>query len=224
MGDTRGLVRPGFAVLAFDKRGAGASSGVYVRGGGGEAEPLLRRLAADAAAVFDELAADPEVDTTKVGFFGASQAGWIIPLAAERTRVRPRFHVLLSEPAVSTGVEQYYSDLSGDGRRAPRVGDRAELERLVLGFDGLPGFDPAPALQPTRVPTLWLLGDRDESVPTFATVRVLDSLRASGNDRHSVIRYATANHALRDVATGKPAPVWDDIRTWLGELDIVARR
>jgi hypothetical protein len=71
---------------------------------------------------------------------------------------------------------------------------------------------------------LWLLGDRDESVPTFATVRVLDSLRASGNDRHSVIRYATANHALRDVATGKPAPVWDDIRTWLGELDIVARR
>ena len=83
-------------------------------------------------AAFDEFAADPEVDATRIGFFGASQAGWIIPLAAELTRTRPRFHVILSGNAVSTGVEQYYSDLTGDGTRAPQLADRAEIERLVV--------------------------------------------------------------------------------------------
>jgi pimeloyl-ACP methyl ester carboxylesterase len=182
----------------------------------------LRRLAADAAAMFDEFAADSGVDTTRVGFFGASQAGWIIPLAAELTRTRPRFHVILSGPAVSTGVEQYYSDLTGDGTREPQVADRAEIERLVLAFNGSPGFDPAPVLSASRTPTLWLLGDHDESGPTFASVRVLDTIRATGNDGHTIIRYPNANHALRDVATGEPVSVWNDMMTWLGQMHILA--
>jgi dienelactone hydrolase len=222
IGDTRQLVRLGFAVLAYDKRGAGASSGVYMRSSETPPDVLLRRLAADAAAMFDEFAADSGVDTTRVGFFGASQAGWIIPLAAELTRTRPRFHVILSGPAVSTGVEQYYSDLTGDGTREPQVADRAEIERLVLAFNGSPGFDPAPVLSASRTPTLWLLGDHDESGPTFASVRVLDTIRATGNDGHTIIRYPNANHALRDVATGEPVSVWNDMMTWLGQMHILA--
>jgi dienelactone hydrolase len=222
IGDTRRLVRLGFAVLAYDKRGAGASSGVYLRSRDTPPDVLLCRLAADAASAFDALAADPDVDRTRLGFFGASQAGWIIPLAAERTRTRPRFHVILSGPAVSTGVEQYYSDLTGDGLRPPQVADRAEVERRVLGFGGQHGFDPAPILSASQVPTLWLLGDRDASVPTFATVRVLDSLRASGNRGHTIVRYPNADHALRDVSTGEPVPLWDDMMTWLDEMRILA--
>jgi len=217
-GDVRRLVRRGFAVLAYDKRGAGASSGMYLQSASTPPAVLLRRLAADAAAAFDQLAAEPEVDTTRLGFFGASQAGWIIPLAAELTHARARFHILLSGPAVSTAVEQYYSDLTGDGTPPARVTDRAEVERLTLAFRGDPGFDPAPVLQLSRVPTLWLLGDRDESVPTFASVRVLDSLRATGNNRHTVIRYAHADHHLRDVATGDAVPIWDDMMAWLEHL------
>ena len=161
VGDTRRLVRLGFAVLAYDKRGAGASSGVYLRSSEHPADVLLRRLAADAAAMFDPRAADPDVDTTGLGFFGASQAGWIIPLAAELTRARPRFHVILSGNA------------------------------------------------------------RDESGPTFASIRVLDAIRATGNDGHTVIRYPNANHALRDISTGEPVPLWDDMITWLGQVRIM---
>jgi uncharacterized protein len=222
VGDTRRLVRLGFAVLAYDKRGAGASSGLYLQSRDHPADVLLRRLAADAAAMFDEFAADPDVDTTRLGFFGASQAGWIIPLAAELTRTRLRYHVILSGNAVSTGVEQYYSDLTGDGTRPPQVADRAEIERLVLSFNGPPGFDPGPVLLASRTPTLWLLGDRDESGPTFASVRVLDTIRATGNDRYTVIRYPNANHALRDVATGEAVPIWDDMMTWLRQSQILA--
>ena len=162
------------------------------------------------------------VDTQRIGFFGASQAGWIIPLAAELTRARPRFKVILSGPAVSTGAEQYYSDLTGDGARAPRVGDRAEVERLTRSFSGRPGFDPLPVLGANRVPTLWLLGGRDLSVPTFASARVLDSIRASGNDSHTVIVYAGADHGLRDAETGRPVPLFDDVMRWLGERGVLA--
>jgi len=220
--DTRSLVRLGFAVLAYDKRGAGESSGEYLRSASTAPDVLLRRLAADAAAAFDTLAADPDVDTTTLGFFGASQAGWIIPLAAELTRTPPRFHVILSGNAVSTGVEQYYSDLTGDGTRAPQVTDRAEIERRVLRFDGRTGYDPAPVLGASRIPTLWRLGDLDASGPTFASVRVLDSLRAAGSDRHTVVRYPSANHALRNVATGKAVPLWNDMMAWLGENRLLA--
>jgi uncharacterized protein len=126
-GDTRALVQLGFAVLAYDKRGAGRSGGVYLRQWGDSAESVLTQLAADAAVVMDSLRGAEGVDTSRLGFFGASQAGWIIPLAAERTQHRPRFHVLLASPAVSTGLEQYYSDLSGDGSRPAQVADRREL-------------------------------------------------------------------------------------------------
>jgi dipeptidyl aminopeptidase/acylaminoacyl peptidase len=220
-GDTRRLVRLGFAVLAYDKRGAGASSGEYLQSARTPPGVLLRRLAADAAAAFDSLAADPEVDTTRIGFFGASQAGWIIPLAAELTRTPPRYHVILAGNAVSTGVEQYFSDLTGDGNRPPQITDRAEIERRVTAFQGPRGFDPAPVLFASRVPTLWLLGDRDESGPTFATVRVLDSLRAAGSERHTVIRYPNADHGLRDVTSGKSLPLWDDMMTWLRQVEII---
>ena len=93
---------------------------------------------------------------------------------------------------------------------------------MSLSFTGRPGFDPAPVLLASRTPTLWLLGDRDESGPTFASVRVLDTIRATGNDRHTVIRYPNANHALRDVATGDAVPMWDHMMTWLRQTHILA--
>lgn len=220
-GDVRRLVRRGFAVLAYDKRGVGASSGVYAQRGGDSAEVWLRRLAGDAARAFDALAVSAAVDTQRIGFFGASQAAWIIPVAAELTQRRPRFNVILSGPAVSTGVEQYFSDLTGDGSRAPRVTDPAEVERLTRKFSGPAGFDPVPVLGKNRVPTLWLLGARDLSVPTFASVHVLDSIRTSGNNSHTVIMYATADHALRDTETGQPVPLFDDMMRWLRERGVL---
>lgn len=222
-GDTRALVRLGFAVLAYDKRGVGASGGVFLRQWGDSAEAVLRRLAADAAVAFDTLAQARDVDVHRLGFFGASQAGWIIPLAAERAQHRAQFHVLLASPAVSTGVEQYYSDLSGDGSRPPQAVDRADLEQRVLAFRGPAGYDPLPVLARSDVPTLWLLGDRDASVPTFASGRVLDSLAAAGRGRHTVVRFPNADHFLRDADGGTPPPVWDTIMRWLGALGIVAR-
>ena len=91
VGDVRRLVWEGFAVLAYDKRGVGDSGGVYPRCCGEDAEATLRLLAGDAAAALRTLRQSPEIDQTRVGFFGASQAGWIIPLATRLLDPPPRF-------------------------------------------------------------------------------------------------------------------------------------
>jgi len=220
-GDVRSLVRAGVGVVAYDKRGVAASAGTYPSGGGAAADSVLRVLADDAAAVFDSLRVQNGVDSTRVGYFGASQASWIIPLAAERSSASPRFQVILSGAAVSTGEEAFYSALTGDGIRPPQLTSAAEIAIRTRAFAGPPGFDPRPLLSATHVPTLWLLGEADQSVPTFRSAEVLDSLRAVGALSHTVISYPRVGHDLRNVDTGNPAPIWTDVLTWLKSIRVI---
>ena len=222
-GDVRRLVWEGIGVLAYDKRGVGASAGVYPQGGGPAFEAVLKLLAQDAATAFDQLRREADVDASRLGFFGASQASWIIPIAAQQLDPKPRFHVILSGAAVSTGVEAFYSRLTGDGVRTPEIADPIDVRARVSAFTGPPGWDPAPTLRSLRVPTLWLLGDLDQSVPTFATVQVLESIRAEGNDVHSVIVYPEADHSLRHVRTREAVPLWRDILSWLKGQGVLER-
>jgi pimeloyl-ACP methyl ester carboxylesterase len=222
IGDVRQLVWMGFAVLAYDKRGVGESGGEYPRSRSLGAEATLRLLAGDAAAAFSRLRQEPEIDTNRVGFFGASQASWIIPLASESLEPKPRFHVILSGAAVSTGVEQFYSDLTGDGHRAPQITNREEIVRRVSAFDGEPGYDPAPVLSAARIPTIWLLGDQDQSVPVFATANALKALPPEAASLHTVIRFPDADHSLRDVNTGEPAPIWTSMSSWMETIGITS--
>jgi hypothetical protein len=76
------LLHDGVAVLAYDKRGVGASSGSYP--GESPTDAAIDQLARDAAAAARFLAARPEVDPERVGLAGHSQAGWIMPLAGTR--------------------------------------------------------------------------------------------------------------------------------------------
>jgi pimeloyl-ACP methyl ester carboxylesterase len=67
----------GFAVLAFDKRGVGESSGDW-------RTATFEELADDAVSGARYLQSRPEVDRQRIGFWGLSQGAWIGPLAAVR--------------------------------------------------------------------------------------------------------------------------------------------
>lgn len=74
------LVANGIAVLAFDKRGTGSSSGDFTFD--------FLKLAGDVAAAVEFLRTQAEIDTDRIGLSGYSQGGWVEPLAASLTDVR----------------------------------------------------------------------------------------------------------------------------------------
>ena len=71
------LVRHGVAVLGYDKRGVGNSTGDWTTAS-------FDDLAGDAIAAFEYLKTRPDIDHRQIGLFGLSQAGWIMPIAAIR--------------------------------------------------------------------------------------------------------------------------------------------
>jgi len=69
------FLRAGFAVLTFDKRGCGESTGSWLTSS-------LEDMARDGQVLLDWLKARPEIDGAGVGLVGVSQGGWVAPLVA----------------------------------------------------------------------------------------------------------------------------------------------
>ena len=89
----------GYAALAYDKRGVGASDGEEHEW----REFSFDDLEADAAAAYNFLRSQQKIDANKVGFFGASQGGWVVSLAS--TQVHPPAFIIMASASVSTVAE-----------------------------------------------------------------------------------------------------------------------
>ncbi len=89
----------GYAALAYDKRGLGASEGLPHEW----REFSFEHLAADAAAAYRLLQTRREIDARRVGFFAASQGGWVVSLAADQVEA-PDF-IVMASVSVSTVAE-----------------------------------------------------------------------------------------------------------------------
>jgi dienelactone hydrolase len=198
------MLRRGFATLCFDKRGVGQSSGAYSNVGRQNSQQMIPALGSDMAAAVTFLRRQPQIDGARVGLMGGSQAGWVIPVAAQA--VTPAFMILLVGPTVSVGEEVYYSQFA-ETTTTPV----SELSSLLATYDGPRGFDPRPILETLDVPGLWLLGEADRSIPTAETVAVLDDLIGRGRPYARVV-YPGAGHTLAG------ADYWPDIDRWLDGL------
>jgi dienelactone hydrolase len=195
----------GFAVLSYDKRGIEQSGGRWP----GEA-PTAQSVdvyARDASAAARFLAAQPEVDASRVGLAGSSQAGWIMPLAANRERAI-RFLVVVSGPTVTTGEQQTYQDLTTEGATTPtQSADEilAEVRRV-----GASGFDPLPSIEGLTIPALWLLGAIDQHVPTALSVERLAPVASGPGHDLTVIVFPGADHFLLE---SEHALITEDLRS-----------
>ena len=87
----------GFAVLSWDKRGGGSSTGDFVTAN-------FDTLAADALAAIRFLRAQPEVAPDRVGLWAISQGGWVAALVAARDP-RLAFAVLHAGPSVTPAAQ-----------------------------------------------------------------------------------------------------------------------
>jgi hypothetical protein len=194
----RALVDAGIAVLSYDKRGVGESGGVCCPGDADH----FNLLAADADGAVNALRTRHEIARDRIGFVGASQAGWVAPLAVARSHGRVAFSALVDAPAVSGGEERMYSRLAGEDDPASPALTAARKRALEAELDRhrASGFDPRPALRRMTIPALWLYGGRDRSVPTDRSARVLHAT----NSRFRVVTFAHAGHGLLDVPPSEP--------------------
>jgi pimeloyl-ACP methyl ester carboxylesterase len=198
-----GFLARGYATLCFDKRGVGQSTGQYVPATPQNSAAVFEDLSSDIAAGVAFLRNRTDIDPARIGLAGASQAGWILPLAAAKSQAA--FMLIVVGPTVSYGLEIFYSNIVEVNPSVP-VEDGY---KALPSFNGIHGFDPKPVLESISVPGLWLLGGEDRSIPTPATVAILDQLIALGKP-YTYVVFPGAGHNL--------PPDWPSIEQWLAKI------
>ena len=181
----------GIVTLSCDKRGIGQSGGAYP--GEFPSTRTVDEYARDVQAQARWLARQPEVDATKIGVAGPSQAGWIMPLAASREPAI-RFMLGLVSPTLTVGETDLWADLNGHGRSMPTRSDE-DMEAEVRAA-GPSGFDPMPAIRAMRVPALWLYGGKDRTVPSRLCVARLDPVTREPGRDFSYLVFPGGTHGL----------------------------
>jgi len=136
------LTRSGIAVLRFDDRGIGASTGDF-------AVATTLDFASDARAAVAFLQSRPEVDSEKIGLVGHSEGAIVAPMAANR-RGDVAFAVLLASTGVD-GRELLVMQAKAMNRAAglPEtvIEQRAEVQESLLDVVGVAENDSVAAEQ-----------------------------------------------------------------------------
>ena len=125
----RFLIRHGMAVLGYDKRGVGESTGDWNTAS-------FDDLAADVIAAFQYLKTRSDIEATQIGLLGISQAGWIMPLAATRAK-EMAFLISISGagvPAAETTIDQARNEMTMTGMPSQTVDQIIALLKLQYEF------------------------------------------------------------------------------------------
>ena len=156
-------LRRGHAVLLYDKRGTGDSTGEWMTTSFAD----LADLGADLRAALDWLSRRPEVDPARVGVHGGSQALWTLAIATQRG-ARPAFAVLSGAPATTPLVQERDAVLralgAADLTEAERDAARAHVERYFRAAADPASSPAAIASSRAAAGTTWAA-----LVPTAAT-------------------------------------------------------
>lgn len=179
------LAGKGIAVLTYDKRGVGKSSGVYAGpevGSNNIDSANLNLLALDASAAINAFRAQLPKKHGKLGLMGFSQGGWIIPIAAEINR-DVRFMVVFSGPVVTTLEQLRFQFYTAGDQNFWETHSEAEAREHIRNDTDRYQFaatDPQDALGKITTPGLWLFGGRDIQIPVGLSIEHLNSLKAKG--------------------------------------------
>lgn len=130
----------GFAVLAYDKRGTGQSTGDWKQAD-------FPQLASDVLAGVRSLAARHDIRSDRIGLWGASQAGWILPLVAAQAPREIAFLVVHAGSGTTVGEKgvlyiQNELRMAGLPESSVAIGTRYQMlddsvTRTSSGWDAL---------------------------------------------------------------------------------------
>lgn len=202
--------KAGYATFRYDKRGVGASGGDFLRINEYTSAASLPQLAADAHAAVELLSKNQRIDSKKILLMGNSQAGWIIPVAANLGGVSGV--IIVSGPAVTVGEEMHYSRLV---EQTKDNYTNEQVNEFLKAYNGEQGFDPVPHLSALKVPSLWIIGGKDRSIPSAKTIEILESIKEENKLRLTIKPFEEADHSLRNTKTGQWEDLFGCVFSWL---------
>ncbi|SMO61619.1 alpha/beta hydrolase family protein [Flavobacterium nitrogenifigens] len=179
------LANNGIAVLTYDKRGVGESGGVYAGpevGTNNVDFANLTLLSLDASAAVNTLAKHLSNYKTSIGLIGGSQAGWIIPLAAEKNK-KVKFMTIFSGALITVKEQlrfQFYTN--GDQKFWDTHSEEEARKHVFNDPDKYEFIDTNPndALSKLSIPGFWIFGSKDIQVPANLSIEYLDKLKSKG--------------------------------------------
>lgn len=177
----------GIAALVYDKRGVGQSGGEY-ESKQSVSEHNISLLADDTIAALNELAKQNAIGDAPVGLVGISQAGWIIPLAAEKSAAAEAtatvdFMVLWSGPVSRVSEEDIFSKFTADldTKEVPSYEQALKSRTSEYVWPSFLGkdTDPSESLEKLKIPGLWVFGKNDGSIPVDLSIQRLEKFNKS---------------------------------------------
>jgi pimeloyl-ACP methyl ester carboxylesterase len=120
------LSAQGLALLIYDKRGAGRSTGDWKTA-------TLDDLCTDSLGAVDALRKRKDIDQKRIGLFGSSQGGWITLLAAKKDS-KLAFVVTLSGPTITPAEQGHYiteASLRKKGHAEEDIQAALKLDRQI---------------------------------------------------------------------------------------------
>ncbi len=215
------LAKEGIAVLTYDKRGVGESGGVYVGPsvGTNNIDPKnLILLADDGNSAINTLQSVLKNKNIPIGLLGFSQAGWIIPIAAEKNS-SVNFMVIFSGPVITTLEQlrfQFYTN--GDEHFWDKHSESDVREHVKNDLDRykFEPTDPQKQLSKLTIPGLWIFGGRDIQIPTLLCIENLDKHIKNGK-RYQYLLYPLLGH--KTAFSNSPKPVNSAIQ-WIKSSNI----
>lgn len=167
-------------VLTYDKRGVGESGGVYAGpevGTNNISVENLNLLAKDASSAVNII--HKKEKDLPIGLIGASQAGWIIPIAANKNPL-VEFMVLLSSPTITT-LEQLRFQFYTNGRTDFWDNHTEQDAREHIKNDPdkyqFEATNPKESLKTLSIPGLWIFGEKDIQIPVKMCIEHLNALK-----------------------------------------------
>ena len=196
-------------VLTYDKRGVGESGGVYAGpevGTNNISRDNLNLLAKDASAAVNTI--HKENKNLPIGLVGFSQAGWIIPIAANKNKLI-EFMVLFSAPTVTTLEQlrfQFYTDGRTDFWENHTEADAREHIKNDPDRYQFTSTNPKIALSNLSIPGLWLFGGKDIQIPVKLCIEHLNKLKVQGKPFEYKL-FSTLGHNTAFANTTAPVDI-----------------
>ncbi|CAD0003934.1 alpha/beta hydrolase family protein [Flavobacterium salmonis] len=179
------LADNGIAVLTYDKRGVGESEGIYAGpevGTNNVDFSNLNLLSLDASAAVNTLSKSLLNNQIPIGLIGGSQAGWIMPLAAEKNK-NVQFMTIFSGALITVKEQLRFQFYTNGDKNFWDTHLEEEARKHVFNDPDKYEFidtNPNDILSKLSIPGLWIFGGKDIQVPVKLSIEYLDTLKSKG--------------------------------------------